>query len=70
MNVEKENTFRALKDDPLLITSWLCRFSWHRWTQWSDVYMPKGGANLQDATCVHCKKVRVHKVKDQNGFSV
>ena len=63
MNIEAENTFRALKDDPLLITSWLCRFGWHRWTQWSEVYLPKNGTNnIQHAHCDCCNKMRVHKV--------
>jgi hypothetical protein len=63
MNVEAENTFRALKDEPLLITSWLCRFGWHRWTQWSEVYLPKGGRNnVQHGHCGHCNKMRVRKV--------
>jgi hypothetical protein len=63
MNIAKENTFRALKDEPLLITSWLCRFGWHRWTQWSEVYLPKGGThNLQHSHCGCCNKMRVYKV--------
>jgi hypothetical protein len=63
MNIEKENTFRALKDEPLLITSLLCRFGWHRWTQWSDVYLPKNAStNIQDAHCGCCNKMRIHKV--------
>lgn len=71
MNIAKENTFRALKDDPLIITAWLCRWGWHRWTQWSEVYLPKGGQyNLQHAHCACCNKMRVHKVKDQNGHSI
>ncbi len=71
MNVDAENTFRTLKDEPLLIRSWLCRFGWHRWTEWSEVYVPKGGSyNLQHANCACCNKMRVHKLKDQNGFTV
>ena len=63
MNAEKENTFRALQDDDLLVTSWLCRFGWHNWTQWSEVYLPKNGVNnIQHSHCAHCNKMRVHKV--------
>ena len=70
MNVKKENTWRALKDEPMLITSWLCRFGWHRWEQWSDPYIPKGGsANIQTSTCACCNRVRVLTMKDQNGQS-
>ncbi len=70
MNIEKENTFRALKDEPLLIESWLCRFGWHRWEKWSNPYIPKGGSNnLQTSSCACCNKVRVYSVKDQHGHS-
>lgn len=68
MNVEKENTFRALKDDPLLVSSWLCRFGWHYWTQWSEVYVPKNGQyNFQHAHCGYCNKMKVRKVRDDRG---
>ena len=64
MTAEEENTFRALKDEPLLITSWLCRFGWHRWAKWSEVYIPKNGRmNIQHAHCVDCNTMRVRKVK-------
>lgn len=70
-SVDAENTMRALKDEPLLIRSWLCRFGWHRWTQWSEVYLPTNGAyNIQHAHCANCNKMRVHKLKDQNGITV
>lgn len=65
---EKENTFRALKDEPLLIKSWLCRFGWHQWTEWSEVYVPKGGGNnLQHGHCANCNQMRVRKVRDDRG---
>ena len=71
MNAKKENTFRALTDEPLINTSWLCRFGWHRWTVWSDPYIPKGGTdNLQTSSCACCNKVRVLKMVDQRGRSV
>ncbi len=69
MNAEKENTFRALQDDPLLVASWLCRFGWHRWEKWSDPYVPKGGQNnIQTASCGCCNKLRLRTVKDQDGL--
>ena len=35
MSVSKENTFRALKDQPLLAThQWWCRFGIHGWLPW------------------------------------
>jgi hypothetical protein len=36
MSPEKENTFRALKDEPLLMTSIWCRFGIHKWTMYSE----------------------------------
>ncbi len=36
MSPEKENMFRALKDEPLLMTSWKCRFGWHSWTKYDS----------------------------------
>lgn len=36
MNAEKENTFRSLREEELLVTSWLCRFGWHKWTKYRE----------------------------------
>lgn len=63
MNVAQENTLRALKDETLIVSSWLCRIGLHRWDQWSDVYRPKGSSyNIQHSHCVCCNKMRIHKV--------
>ena len=63
MNIDQENTWRALQDEVPLVTSWLCRFGWHRWSQWSEVYLPKNGANnIQHSHCDCCNKMRIHKV--------
>lgn len=36
MDVDKENTFRALAERPLLARrQWYCTFGLHVWTQWS-----------------------------------
>lgn len=43
MSPEKENTFRALKDEPLLVTSFFCRFGIHKWTKYGD---PVGSPGL------------------------
>lgn len=70
MNTEQENTWRALQDEPMLIDSFLCRIRWHRWTVWSDPYIPKGGsANIQTSTCACCNQVRVLTLRDQRGIS-
>lgn len=58
MDVEKENTFRALKDEDLIGTSRWCSFGFHKWTMWNngnaqrnvygDTYL------IQQRICVHC----------------
>lgn len=62
MSPEKENTFRALKDEPLLMTSKWCRFGIHKWTRYNDPV--KIGTTFksgeyhavmrQEKRCVHC----------------
>lgn len=36
MSPEKENTFRSLKDEPLLMTRLLCRFGIHKWQKYQE----------------------------------
>jgi hypothetical protein len=36
MDAEKENVFRTLREEPLLATSFWCRFNWHRWTKYRE----------------------------------
>ena len=36
MNADKENTFRALRDEDLLVTFWGCRFGFHKWTKYRE----------------------------------
>lgn len=66
MDVEKENTFRALKDEALLVTSILCRFGWHQWEQWSAPYLPgkNGERNIQHRYCHHCNKASIRQISD------
>lgn len=71
MDNEKENTFRVLKDLPLLITSRWCSFGIHNYTQWSQPYVPKNGQyNYQHAYCACCNKMRVRKVRDDRSQAV
>ena len=35
MNIKKENTIRALKDQPLLAPM-RCKFGFHRWQKWQQ----------------------------------
>lgn len=60
MNVAKENTFRALKDQELLAThQWWCRFGIHAWHQWKEPVKTRRGAYdfiEQYRVCGHCGK--------------
>ena len=60
MNAEKENTFRALKDQPLLATNqWWCRLGIHSWLPWKDPVKNRRGAYdyvEQFRVCGHCNK--------------
>ena len=66
MDVEKENTFRALKDEELLVTSFWCRVGWHTWEHWSAPYLPSSNAshNIQHRYCCHCGKAEVRRISD------
>ena len=66
MNVEAENTFRALKDETLLVSSMWCRVGWHTWEHWSDPYLPSSTAkhNIQHRYCCHCNKGEVRRLSD------
>lgn len=41
---EKENTFRALKDDVPLVSSFWCKLSIHNWSKYSEPAVRKEGA--------------------------
>lgn len=45
MNIEHENTARALKDLPLFATrQWMCRLGIHTWLHWSEPVKTRRGA--------------------------
>lgn len=61
MTPEEENTFRALKDQGLLVTSKWCNFGFHTWTRWrlGEVKNGYNGAtNFYSQElhrmCIHC----------------
>lgn len=63
MNADKENTFRALRDEELLVTSKWCRFGIHRWTKWrprtteTNLTWKIGGYGRRyvfNRRCIHC----------------
>lgn len=63
--MNKENTFRALADKPLVVEGWLCRFGWHRWSKWSD--LPPRGNSVYSAVlrkvCVNCNHTKEKKYR-------
>lgn len=60
MSVDKENTFRALADKPLLAKSqWWCAFGIHSWLPWKDPVLNKRGTWSfieQFRRCGYCNK--------------
>lgn len=60
MNIDHENTARALKDQPLFATKqWWCRFGVHTWLMWSKPAANRRGAYVhveQFRTCGCCGK--------------
>lgn len=65
MNVEEENTYRALRDEQPLITSRWCSFGIHKWEKWSKPYQhDKSKATLiQHSYCACCNLIRAKKVE-------
>jgi len=67
MNAAKENTFRALRDEELLVTSFLCRFGWHRWTKYREPEVVRQNIyklTVQQRRCASCNladQVTLHR---------
>lgn len=66
MNAEKENTFRMLKDEPLLATRpILCRLGWHKWLKWSEVKRSPASIWVrQSRFCAACNVFDERKVHE------
>ena len=66
MDVEKENTARALKELPLLATrQWHCRFGIHTWLKWDNPISRRLGTYsciLQFRECACCGKVKMRTI--------
>jgi hypothetical protein len=64
MNIEKENTFRALKDEPLLAKhQWRCRLGLHSWMPWEEPISIRHGTwdfIEQYRRCGFCGKAQRH----------
>ena len=55
---EKENTFRRLTEEPLLVTSFWCSFGWHKWTKYREPEKVKDSyayiLTIQSRRCGSC----------------
>jgi hypothetical protein len=60
---EAENTMRALKDEPLLATSFLCRLGWHNWTKYGEPKARKEGVWTIDYQARHYGNCNVLNIK-------
>jgi len=57
MNAAKENTFRALREEELLVTNFWCRFGWHTWTKYREPEIVREGIyklKIQERRCGYC----------------
>ena len=60
---DPENTFRALKGEPLFVDRWQCRVGLHRWGRWSEPQKKGGDIYFRQHTfCVDCGRVKIAKV--------
>lgn len=59
MNAEKENTFRTLREEELLVTYWGCRWGIHKWTKYREPEKSREGLYdviSQQRRCGSCNK--------------
>ena len=57
MDAEQENTFRALREQELLVTSFWCKFGFHTWTKYREPTLVREGYNqvlIQERRCASC----------------
>ena len=63
MNAEKENTWRALQDQPPIVSSFWCRLGWHKWTKWTQIKKSSSSIySRQERECVHCSIYQENKI--------
>ena len=60
---EKENTFRTLAEQPLLIKSRWCSFGFHKWTQYSTPKSRKEGMYQVDYQLRSCSSCNEYDLK-------
>jgi hypothetical protein len=60
MSAEKENVFRALREEELFVTFWGCRIGWHKWTKYREPGADTDGWGryilVQERRCNSCNK--------------
>lgn len=64
--MNKENTFRALKDQELFVERWQCRVGLHRWLKWSDI--EKKSSNIygyQRRYCADCNQGQTRRFRGE-----
>jgi hypothetical protein len=65
---EKLNTFRALKEEDLLVTSRWCRFGWHTWTKYREPERVRSGiytVTRQTRRCGSCNIADQYTIKKE-----
>lgn len=71
MTPEEENTFRALRDENLLVTSSWCRFGFHKWTKYDNPVMTdkkySGKWFSQHRYCAHCNIASHRRYFEKDG---
>jgi hypothetical protein len=66
MDLEKENTFRILREQDLLISSKWCIFGFHKWTKWRIQshgsipinYSPRRILYIFEKKCINCNYIK------------
>ena len=62
MSAEKENVFRTLREEPMLVTRLRCRFGWHQWVKWGKAYK-ESYYYVQERHCDSCNKLDRRQTK-------
>jgi hypothetical protein len=61
---EAENTYRILKEEPLLVTRWQCYFKIHRWSKWCRPIVSNASIwGKQWRECVGCGEYEFKRIR-------
>lgn len=62
--MNKDNTFRTLKDQEPFVERWQCRVGFHRWLKWTDIEKKPGQLYAyQKRYCADCNHGEAKKLK-------